>query len=92
MHAVVVSVTIAPGQFEQSQTALHTQVLPRVKQAPGLVHGYRTVSADHLHGGSMAVFDSKEHADAMVAMIRQQPVPPGVTFNSVEVREVVADL
>ena len=92
MHAVVVSVTIAAGQFQQSQTELQTQVLPRVKQAPGIVHGYWTVSADHAHGGSMVVFDTKEHADAMVAMIRQQPMPAGVTFNSIEVREVVANV
>ena len=92
MHAVVVSVSIAAGQFEQSQQALHTQVVPRVKQAPGVVHGYWTVSADHAHGNSVVVFDTKEHAEAMVAMVRQQPTPPGVTFNSVEVREVVANL
>ena len=92
MHALVVSVSIAPGQFEQSQQALHSQVIPRVKQAPGVIHGYWTVSADHAHGNSVVVFDTKEHAEATAAMVRQQPTPAGVTFNSMEVREVVAHL
>ena len=39
MYAVIVNVSIAPGQFEASQKVLREQVVPRVKQAPGFVKG-----------------------------------------------------
>jgi len=91
MYAVIVNVTIAPGQFEASQKVLHEQVVPRVKQAPGLVKGYWTVRGDSTQGTSMAVFRTKQDAENAMAMVRNSPPPPGVTFNSVEVREVIAE-
>jgi hypothetical protein len=91
MYAVIVNVSIAPGQFEASQKVLHEQVVPRVKQAPGLVKGYWTVRDDSIQGTSMAVFRTKQDAENAMAMVRNSPPPPGVTFNSVEVREVVAE-
>jgi hypothetical protein len=92
MHAVYVTVNIAAGQFEQARKALHERVIPGVKQAPGVVKGFWTVSADATKGASMVVFDSKDHAEDAAQMVRQQPPPPGVALNSVEVREVVADV
>ena len=92
MHAVYVTVNIAAGQFEHSRKALQEQVVPRVKQAPGVVKGFWTVRDDSAQGASIVVFDSKEHADAAAEMVRTQPPPPGVTLNSVEVREVVAQV
>ncbi len=91
MYAVIVNVSIAPGQFEASQKVLHEQVVPRVKQAPGLVKGYWTVRDDSTQGTSMAIFRTKQDAENAMTMIRNAPPPPGVTFNSVEVREVVAE-
>ena len=91
MYALVVNVNIAPGQFEASRKVLHEQVVPRVKQAPGLVKAFWTVRDDSTQGTSMAVFKSKQDADSASNMIRSSPPPPGVTFNSVEVREVVAE-
>ena len=92
MHAVFVTVNIASGQFEQARKALHEQVVPRVKQAPGVVKGYWTVRADAAQGASIIVFNTKEQAEAGAEMVRSSPPPPGVTLNSVEVREVVADV
>jgi hypothetical protein len=40
MHAVVVTVSIAPGQVEASRKALREQVVPRVSHARGFVKGY----------------------------------------------------
>jgi hypothetical protein len=92
MHAVYVTVNIAAGQFEQARKALHEQVIPGVKQAPGIVRGFWTVRGDTTQGASMVVFDSKEHAETAAQMVRQQTAPPGVTLNTVEVREVVAEV
>jgi hypothetical protein len=91
MYAVIVNVSIAPGQFEASRKVLREQVVPRVKQAPGLVKGYWTVRDDSTQGISMAVFRTKQDAENAMAMVRNSPPPPGVTVNSVEVREVVAE-
>jgi hypothetical protein len=91
MYAVVVNVSIAPGQFETSKKALHEQVVPRVKQAPGLVKGFWTVRDDSSQGTSMAVFRTKQDAENALSMIRNSPPPPGVTMNSVEMREVIAE-
>jgi hypothetical protein len=91
MYAVVVNVNIAPAQFEASRRALNEQVVPRVKQAPGFVKAYWTVREDSAQGTSMAVFKTKQDAEAAVAMVRNTPPPPGVTISSAEVREVVAE-
>jgi hypothetical protein len=90
MHAVVVTVKIAAGQSDNARKSLQSDVVPRVKQAPGLVRGYWTLSDDAMNGTSVVVFESKAQADAAAQMVRQQPPPGGVTLNSVEVREVVA--
>jgi hypothetical protein len=91
MHGVLVTANIAAGQFEAARQGLHEQVLPRVKQAPGLVKGFWTRNGDGTQGISLVVFDTKEHAEGAANMVRTTPPPPGVTLAGVEVREVVAD-
>jgi heme-degrading monooxygenase HmoA len=89
MHAVVVRVTI--GDREQAEPILHSQVVPRVSQAPGFKAGYWTSSQEggQETGISMVIFDSEENARAAADQVRQA-VPPTVTIGSVDVREVVA--
>jgi len=91
MHAVVVNVTI--NDPEAANTMLQGEVVPRVKEAPGLVTAYWARS-DEGKGGSMIVFESEENAQAAAARLREGP--PGnsdaVTVDSIEVREVVAHL
>jgi hypothetical protein len=91
MHAVVVSVTI--NDPEAAETMLREQVVPTVKQAPGLVTAYWARS-DEGRGGSMIVFESEEAASNAAEQLRSGP--PGnsdaVTIDSIEVREVVAHL
>jgi hypothetical protein len=91
MYAVVVNVSIAPGQFSAARKALNEQVVPRVKQAPGFVRGYWTIRDDSSQGTSMTVFQTKQDADNAVTMVRNTPPPPGVSLNSAEVREVIAE-
>jgi len=91
MHAVIVNVTLPAGTGEAMQQALREQTLPRVKQMTGVVTGHWTRSDDGARGTSIVVFDSKEHADAAAGMVRQV-APPSVTIDSIEVREVVADV
>ena len=90
MHAVVVKATI--GDFELAHKGLHEQVVPRVSQAPGLVAAYWTRSDDRTNGVSMIVFESEEAARGAAEMIGNAPLPETVALDSVEVREVVANL
>ena len=88
MHAALLSVNIAPGKRDDAVKALHEQVVPRVKGAPGAVAGY-WLDAENDKGWSIVIFESEEQA-------RQTAPPAGskpsefVTVDRVEFREVVA--
>lgn len=85
MHAVVIKVAIRDR--EAAATALREQVVPRVAEARGFVAGY-WLSMPGGGGLSVAVFDSQDAARTMAEQVQ----PPGdfVSFESVEVGEVVA--
>ena len=84
MHAVVTRVSISDP--EAAQATLESEVVPRVSQAPGFVAGH-WVALGEGKGTAVIVFDSEDAARA--AADRLQP-PPSVSFDSVEVGEVVA--
>ena len=85
MHAVVVRVTI--NNREAAQQHLEDQVVPRVSQAPGFVHGYWTWKDNT--GLAMVVFESEADATPMSQQVPGM-ITSDVTLESVEVREVVA--
>jgi hypothetical protein len=87
MHAVLVKVSIS--DVEGSVKELRETVVPRISSLPGFVAGYWTRSGDGSNGRSMLVFESEEAARAAAERIGGN-VPEGVTFESAEVREVVA--
>jgi hypothetical protein len=88
MHAVLVKVSIS--DVEGAQKDLRETVVPRISQLPGFVAGYWTRSDDGSNGRSMIVFESEEAARTAAERIGPN-VPEGVTFESAEVREVVAE-
>jgi hypothetical protein len=89
MHAVVVNVTISDETTAQAR--LRDQVVPQVSSAPGFVAGY-WVRLQGSKGTSAVIFESEEAAQAMASGLRDQPQSgEGVTFDSVEVGEVVAN-
>ncbi|MDP9299492.1 MAG: hypothetical protein M3P43_01115 [Actinomycetota bacterium] len=92
MHALVVHVSLEPGHDEEGRTELETNVVPRVKQAPRVVAGYWAQSADGEHGYSMILFESEETAQTGADMARNGPRPDFVSFDKVEVCEVVAQI
>lgn len=85
MHAVVVRVSVT--EREPALAALRERVVPQTSQAPGFVAGYWTGKDDGL---AMIVFESEDAARAASERI-PEGVPEGVTLESVEVREVVAN-
>jgi quinol monooxygenase YgiN len=90
MHALLVNVTIEPGHDEDAQAQLETNVVPMAKQAPGVISGAWTRSSDGQHGSSFVLFENEEAARAAKDMIPNVPRPDFITFDSIEVREVVA--
>ena len=87
MHAVVVRVTLSDDD-SASLDELREQVVPRVSQAPGFVAGYWVRLEGEKEGTSVIVFDSEDNARS--AGNQFQP-PEGVTLESLEVGEVVAN-
>ena len=85
MYAVVVNVTV--NERDAATRALNERVVPRVSEARGFVAGY-WVALPNGKGTSVAVFDSQDAART----VAEQLQPPGdfVTFDSIEVGEVVA--
>ena len=85
MHSVVVHASISDR--EAATKALHDNVVPQVKKAPGFVAGYWNAVGPG-KGVSVVVFESEDQARAAAEQLR----PPGdfVSFDSVEVAEVVA--
>ncbi len=89
MHAVVVKVSVEPGHEEESLEHVRANVVPNVKQAPGLVAGYWLPPKEG-RGMAVTVWGSEEAAQASIEMARNSPRPDSVTFDSFEVHEVVA--
>jgi hypothetical protein len=89
MHAIVAVATIEPGRADEGKQNLESNVVPRVKQAPGAIGGYWTRSSDGEHGTAMVVFETEEAARAGADAIPSMK-PDFVTFDSIEVLEVVA--
>jgi hypothetical protein len=84
MHAVVTNVTVNDPEAAESQLR---EVVPQVSEVPGFVAGYW--ARKDAKGMSMVVFESEEVANGMAERVPSL-VPDAVTFESVEVHEVVA--
>jgi hypothetical protein len=86
MHAVVLNVTVTNA--DAAAAALRDQVVPQVSGTPGFVAGY-WLRLDAGRGTAVVVFESEDAARSAAA----EAQPPGdlMTFDSVEVGEVVAN-
>jgi hypothetical protein len=89
MHAMVVRVSISDA--ESARQTLTERIVPQVSQAEGFVAGYWTWSDDQSNGLSMIVFETADAAQSAGERIRALAPPEGVTIDSTEVREVVAN-
>lgn len=93
MYANLIDVRI-DMDFDEALKGLHEEVLPQVKQAPGLVAGYWMRPGDNDNEGrSVVVFETEQQARAAAQMVQEGGAPmQGVTITRVETREVVAHL
>ncbi len=91
MHAVVVEVNIESGREEEGIAYLHANVLPAMKQTPGLVSGYWLASKEG-QGLTVLVFDEAEAAGATARGLAAAPRPDFASLGKIEVHDVVAHL
>jgi hypothetical protein len=85
MHALVFTVTI--NDFPAAKAELD-EIVPRVSGSPGFVAGY-WVALSQDKGISTVVYESEAEAQAGAARAAAA-TPVAVTFDSVEVGEVIA--
>jgi hypothetical protein len=91
MHALLVTADVEPGREEEGLDYLRA-MLPQLQQLPGLLSGYWLATKD---GESLAIvlFENEGPAKEMAEVgLPNAPQPPGATFRSAEVREVVAHI
>jgi hypothetical protein len=92
MHARIARTVVDPDQYEAARKVLETEVLPRVRQIPGVVAGYWFEPVDG-KGLNVIVCESKEVAAMPVPNAQPGESPaPGVTVESVEIREVIGQI
>jgi hypothetical protein len=86
MHAVVLNVTVTDA--DAATAALRDQVVPQVSGAPGFVAGY-WIRLDEGRATAVVVFESENAARSAAA--QAQLPDDSLTFDSIEVGEVVAN-
>jgi hypothetical protein len=91
MYAVVGEVMIQAGREAESNEYLKANIIPRVKQAPGLVGGYWLAVRDG-KGLAITLHETEESARGAVEMAKNSPRPEYATLGDFEVREVVAQI
>ena len=93
MHALFVTAHIDEGRDEEDGLKfLEAEVLPQLKQLPGVVGGYWLATKDS-ESLAVVLFDSEAAARQMAEVgLAHAPPPPGATFGDVEVREVIAHI
>lgn len=88
MYAAVVKVTVDAASQDPANTMLVDQVVPMVKASPGFIAGY-WLALDGDKGLSIVIFDTEENALKTAPPAGSSP-GPGVTVDSLEIREVAA--
>ena len=90
MHAALIHLTIDPVLAPAAAVAFTSEILPRVRIAPGFVAGYWVDPVDR-QGFGFLLFDTEEHA--IEATPPATPwLAPGVTILGTDVRRVAVAL
>jgi hypothetical protein len=89
MYAVVVRERGQADQINTSGQHVQANVLPRARQAPGILSGFWMTD---MAGATLnvLVFESEDAARSALEPVRTAPRPPSMQVESVEVYEVLA--
>ena len=82
--------TVQIDNVERARDALHSDVIPGVKQAPGFVHGTWSANRENGRGIAFMVFGHRDEAEALmrIQLSGEMKFPRGVTLESATVYEV----
>jgi hypothetical protein len=86
MHAALIHLTIDPAQAPAAAAAFSSEILPKVKNAPGFVAGY-WVDPEDGEGFGFVLFESEMQALAATPPATKWKAP-GVTIVKTDVRRV----
>jgi hypothetical protein len=89
MYAVVVRERGQTDQINTSGQHVEANVLPRARQAPGIVSGFWMTDMEGATLNVM-VFESEEAARSALEPVRTAPRPPSMQVESADVYEVLA--
>jgi hypothetical protein len=89
MYAVVVRERGQAGQINTSGQHVQANVLPRARQAPGILSGFWMTD---MAGATLnvLVFESEDAARSALEPVRTASRPPSIQVESAEVYEVLA--
>jgi hypothetical protein len=88
VHAALVRLTVDPEQAPAAAEALMSDILPRLRSAPGFVAGYWLEPADG-QGFSIVLFEAEEQAREAAPPVSSWSAP-GIAITDVEFRRVAA--
>jgi hypothetical protein len=91
MHGLYVTVNVQPGHQEEGLEFVKTNVIPLVKQAPGLVSGHWWSTQDG-RGHSLLLFETVDAANGAAAMAKSSPQPDYASVDGIEVVEIAAQI
>lgn len=95
MHGMVINVKIDPDRFDEAEQGLTEMVVPTVKAQAGFVRGTWLHHRAESRGIGVVVYESKDAAQAAMAMFEQMRAAPEsandpVTVESAELYDVGA--
>ena len=93
MYAVAGKWAMDPAQQGEQDRALHDQIVPMVKAAPGLVSGYWGRVADAVEAFSFVEFEDRVSAEGFTDVVSSDPedrAKSGVEAGWLTIIEIVA--
>jgi hypothetical protein len=90
MYAVIAEATIQAGHEDEAAEFVKANIVPRVKESPGLVGGYWTAPQGG-RGIAISLYETEEAAQGAAEMARNFS-RPDYTTAQFEVREVIAQV
>lgn len=86
MYAALIQLTIDPARAPAAAAAFSSEILPRVRTAPGFIAGYWVDPVDR-HGFGFLLFETEQQALTATPPATQWSAP-GVTIQRADVRRV----
>ncbi len=91
MHALVINVGIEPGREDEGVEYVEANVIPQMRQLPGLIAGYWLAARDG-KGLTLLVFEDEQSAQNTAKGLAEVPTAQFASVGNVDIRAVVANI